>query len=188
MLIARSGLTACDSCIVRGTRVRAPSGSRAAEGLVAGDEVLAFDVVRFVSVPRRLTAVARSASREIFEIRVGGSVVRATAQHPFWVTEKRAWVRADALVAGDVLVLLEGDDPLPASIESITTVTREEPTDVFDLTVDGPEHTFFADGILVHNKEPLPQCPVDPVTFHCAPDASGVDGDASEPADAEAED
>ena len=35
---------------------------------------------------------------------------------------------------------------------------HKQPVSVYTLTVEGPEHNFFAEGILVHNKSPMLEC------------------------------
>lgn len=81
-----------------------------------------------------------------------------TKTHPIWVASRRAWLEVAQLAAGDVLTVFERDGGHAGTriLESIRATRRLEP--VFDLAIEGPEHTFFADDVLVHNKSVAPPC------------------------------
>ncbi|MEU0737412.1 polymorphic toxin-type HINT domain-containing protein, partial [Streptomyces lavendulocolor] len=75
----------------------------------------------------------------------------ATDEHPFWVTNLRAWVDAEDLTTGDLLRSPGGDHMELLGIRAWT-----EPMRVHNLTVDDL-HTYYvgvgAESVLVHNAK-----------------------------------
>jgi hypothetical protein len=172
------GLIGCSSCFVARTLVETPRGPRPIETIAVGDIVWSFSLERGERVARRVRAILRNKAREVRTIRAGGRVVAGvTSEHPFYDWANGAYRAVRDLVVGDVLASLEGESLRPCSIESVTSVETTEPSfDVYNLTIDGPEANYFAEGILVHNKEgPDPSCPSELVTVT----AHANDADAS---------
>ncbi|PWK89119.1 intein [Lentzea atacamensis] len=73
----------------------------------------------------------------------------ATGGHPFWVSDKAAWVEAKDLVPGDDIRTAED-----RSSKVTATARRTEHLTVYNLTVDGL-HTYYVQAgdasVLVHN-------------------------------------
>ena len=131
------------SCILEGTLIDTPSGSREIESLTIGDGVW----TRAPDGSREVGSVA-----EVFEARVDryleisladGGVLEVTALHPIAVRD--GWREAGDLVPGDLLRGREGWREITAISERLERVT------VFDLQVE-PNPNFYAAGVLVHNK------------------------------------
>lgn len=157
------GTIGTSSCFVRGTLVRTPRGDVPIEDLAVGDEVLSFRPEDGAVVRRRVLATLRNVARRVRVLTISGRTIVTTDEHPFWEAERRAWISAGDLARGAVLVQLRADGTTyPAAIEAVHDEMRLET--VFNLTVEGPEHTYFAGGIAVHNKSQLPQ-PELPLTF-----------------------
>ena len=78
-----------------------------------------------------------------------GSVLRVTAEHPLHAAGQ--WRRAGDLAPGDLISVLnrEPDAVAITAVLSVEEIATSEP--VYNLTVEEP-HTFFADGVLAHNK------------------------------------
>ena len=55
---------------------------------------------------------------------------------------------------------------------------------MWDLSIEGPEHDYFADGVLVHNKSPVGPCDLHPNPDWCHPT---VDAAMPDPEDAGAD-
>ncbi len=141
-----------DSCFVRGTRVRTPSGPRPIEELEVGDEVLSFRPEDGAVVARRVVATLRSTSQRVRVITLGDHDIVTTDEHPFWDAERRDWIPAREIDEHAVLVrVLDDGTTVPVRPTRVRQEMRvDEP--VFNLTVEGPEHTFFAGDVAVHNK------------------------------------
>lgn len=135
-------------CFPAGTIVHMRDGLAAIEEIREGDEVLAWSDDAQEVVPRVVTGVMQRWTNSLVEIEAGGTVVRATAEHPFWTSEG-GWTHAIDLEVGEHLVSAEGNE---LRIDRI--VLRNERTAVYNLEVE-TDHNYFvgSDGILVHNAE-----------------------------------
>lgn len=138
-------------CFAAGTPIATPSGDRRIETLEPGELVLSWDTEADSLVERRVLAHHRREAPGALTLEVdGGAELTVTAEHPFWDPLGRAWVEAGALGTGSLVAELVEGDLLPvqvASIEQVPGALR-----VHNLTVAGPEHNYFAGGVLVHNK------------------------------------
>lgn len=163
-----------DSCFVRGTRVLTPNGFEPIESLGVGDEIVSYSLSEKRTVRRAVLAVHRAIVRETRRVEVAGGVVIAgvTPTHPMYSLEAEAFLPAGRLVAGSDVALFR--DGAPAVLARVTAVVAtEHPTpdiEVWNLSVDGPDQTYFADGVLVHNKTYLaPYCATDHVKIEVVP-------------------
>lgn len=155
LLIPLVPLAGCPmmNCFVRGTRVDTPGGGVAIEALAIGDEVWAFDEHTRERVVAEVTALHRSPAKRVATLRVGDRVIAGvTEEHPFYDAERGQWVPARELAAGAPLVLCVNGQTRPVPLAAIEW--RDEDIEVFNLSVGGPE-TYFAEGVLVHNKSPV---------------------------------
>ncbi len=140
--------TGCmQTCIVEGTLIATPEGPAPVEALRVGDVVTArgFDGATTESTVSALSSsIVRRSLLVEFE---DGRVLRVTSEHPVMVGGR--WRRAGSIRRGDLVALESGE----ARAERVTG--NGGPARVFDLTVE-PHGTFFANGVLVHNKTVLP--------------------------------
>jgi hypothetical protein len=127
-------------CVARGTVVATPRGDAPIESLVPGDTVWGWDVERGGRVETPVLSIRESARERTIEL--GGA--RLTAEHPVWADGR--WTPAAEVAPGARLTTFPGGD---GAVATPTIVTGS--TAVFDLSVGWP-HTFFAGGVLVHNK------------------------------------
>jgi hypothetical protein len=134
-------------CFLPGTVVETADGPRGLEEVQVGDMVLGVDD-NGNHVFNEVVGTIRSLAVDYYVI---NGAIEVTGTHPFLVDQR--WVRAEGLCVGDVL---DSADGTPLVVESITRVDRGVRT--FNLSVSG-NHTFFADGVLVHNKEGDPNDP-----------------------------
>ena len=77
-----------------------------------------------------------------------GTQIKCTSNHPFWCNEK--WTRADELRIHDVLQVY---DEKSSSLKPVTITDLRmsaESMEVYNITTS--KHTYFANGVLVHNK------------------------------------
>lgn len=146
-----AGAACRTNSFVPGTKVLMADGStKAIDDVEIGDVVLAADPETGERGPRRvMDTIVGDGVKELVEIRVGGAVVTATDRHPFWVDDKGAWVDAQDLEAGDVLLAADRSTITVQSVRDRVEVGR-----VHNLTVDGI-HTYYVlageNEMLVHN-------------------------------------
>ncbi len=146
--ICKSGSCA-PTCFVAGTPIRlAGGGTRAIEAVRVGDEVLGYDTATGrVEAARVLKTFLHPAAATPTTLVVNGHL-RVTPDHPFYAGG--AWVRADHLRVGDMLLEVGAHGAVrPTPVVSITRVPGGMRT--YNLEVAGV-HDYFAGGVLVHNK------------------------------------
>lgn len=154
-----SSLAACGPfpfCVARGSRVRTPTGPRRIEELEVGDELVVADPATGLTAVSRLEAVIKS-TRECGTLRFSGRALSVTSDHPLYDPQAHGFFPAGDWLLGLRTHLLEITDSgaVAVPVENFEAFTRID--DVFDLTVAHEWHTFIAEGVLVHNKQP-PSC------------------------------
>jgi hypothetical protein len=153
------------SCFVEGTLIDTPSGPVAIEDLLVGDLVFSYSLERRELVARRIGAILGSTAREVRMLTAGKRVIAGvTPEHPFYDVARGTYRPVRELVAGGVVARLSSQNICPSVIEKISAKEMAIPAiRVFNLTIDGLEANYFAEGILVHNKSPelqrLEPCP-----------------------------
>lgn len=99
-----------------------------------------------------------TARRPLIELQLAdGRVVVGTAEHPFFTgvpgvdgpDEAGAWTDLGDLAPGATVLSLSNGALVPSEVARVTPLP--ERGTVHNLTVEGAK-TFFAEGILVHNK------------------------------------
>lgn len=126
----------------------ADGGRRAISTLRPGDRVLAFtpDGLPAPATVRRL--ITHEVDRYLI-LRTATTELHVTEEHPFY-TGDGLFKTVESLHVGDRIHAYDGTSRFAAQqILSLERVDR--PVTVYNLEVDGP-HTYFANGIAVHNK------------------------------------
>lgn len=141
------------SCLEEGTLVETPDGSRAIETLRVGDRVVSVDPASGARVGTRVSRVEH-AWAWCHKLRLDDRHVWLTAEHPLYSPEVGAFVPAEQWLSGDLRRTLGHDGQLVATNPGAWFERR--PCRVVDLTVSSAPHTFVANGIVVHNKQPPP--------------------------------
>lgn len=153
--------TGISSCFVTGTQVLTESGRRPIESLQAGDRVWSWDTDTNAPVLRKVIKLIKGESTETFLIQAGEQrIYGVTAEHPFWDPKTQAWIHAsDLSLDATLLCWLGVHEAKHVQMNSAPERTpHESPVPVFTLSVEGPEHNFFVNGLLVHNKSEVLQC------------------------------
>jgi predicted lipid-binding transport protein (Tim44 family) len=135
-------------CFLPGTLIlRADGTTGAIEAIRPGELLLAFTPDHDI-VTTTVRAIPTHEVDEYLVIVSERATVRATAEHPFYVGDG-LFRAAGSLRAGDSVYRLDGSRLAPELVLDVRRVIQR--TLVYNLCTDTP-HTFFADGIAVHNK------------------------------------
>ena len=158
LLCACSGGDDDIACFAAGTPVATPGGEVAIEDLQPGDRVLSLDRASGAVVPVTVTHVRVHRDRiyRLLEL-PGGARLGVTDNHPVFEASSGGFVPAGRLSNASRLVFLAGG---ATAVGSGLRVAGEGRGDVYDLSVTG-DHVFFASGVLVHNKSPDADPPID---------------------------
>ena len=163
LISAAFGLSGCfyQGCFVAGTLVDTPDGPRPIDALKRGDVVWAWSEAEGARVRRRIEATHRNLAQVVCRVEVGDDVIPGvTPEHPFFHVDAGEFVAFRDLPTDALLLTVVDGEPRPTRISGLQVTEHLEPcVMVFNLTVEGPEHTYFAEGVLVHNKPPGVYCP-----------------------------
>ncbi len=143
-----------ESCFVAGTLISMADGSlKSIEDIQVGDSVKSYDESSGSMVDSVVGHVFVHDAVEMGDYYlVINNRLRVTPDHPLFVNGD--WVDADSVVVGDSLLDVSGE-----SIEVLSVDRVFEPVVTYNLEVEGT-HTYFADGVLVHNKP-------GPIQYNC---------------------
>ncbi len=124
--------------------------------LTVGARLRSFDAAACRPVARPVSAVLLGPRRALVRLDHGGpdGPLLATADHPVYLPDDDAWAPAGTVRPGQRLLVLDARDRAAPRRVLDARPAPAPPTSVRTLSVGGPEHTFFADGVLVHNKPP----------------------------------
>ncbi len=128
-------------CVAAGTTVVTPQGNRLVERLRVGDVLLGYDVI---AQENRWVQLEALRTNKAVRLTMINDRLSLTPEHPVWADG--AWRPAGEITSAARL-RLETGEAFPATLQT----RAADHTKVFDLQVSSP-HTFFASGILVHNK------------------------------------
>ncbi len=131
-------------CFVKGTMIATLGGEMPIESITVGDYVLSFNETTGVIEPNKVLKTFSHLPQEYLLI---NNALGVTGNHIIYVN---GWLLpAKDIKLGDILTTLEGYEQV-TSIELIT-----QSLDVYNIEVEN-NHNFYAEGILVHNKGPIP--------------------------------
>jgi hypothetical protein len=137
-------------CFLAGTQITmADSTTKAIEEIEVGDVVLAYDEATGELKPDTVSKVHDPVVWDHYFL-VNGSM-KLTPSHP--VLSDGTWVEIGKLEVGDTLTAADGK---AVPIESIETI--KESVTVYNFATN-PYQTYIANGIIVHNKPPIPTEP-----------------------------
>ena len=141
------GASGGGTCFGAGTPVTMAGGDeRPIEGIRPGNQVLGYDLDRQQVVSARVLRVfvhPSTAGTLLFN-----GVLRVTPEHPFYADG--SWRTAGSLTPGANLWMLAPDGSMRVvALKSVTGL--DGPLTTYNLEVEGV-HTYFAGGLLVHNK------------------------------------
>ena len=155
-----------DYCFTAGTKIATLTGSKHIERVQIGDRVWSFDTEKEQIVEGRVSEVfAKKDYPNGAVVLADGRALHSSPDHPFFrertmsvvastpyreETSRLEVALAEHLVPGDVVFVLDGKQLKSAEVAS-TSFDADLAT-VYNFTVEGT-HSYFAEGVLVHNKE-----------------------------------
>jgi len=129
-------------CFLAGTEIStADNTSVYIEDLLPGDEIISQNEITGLKNTSTIERIEILSANKYFII---NGKVKATEEHPFYTLDGIKLVRN--LKVGDTL-LTEGDNELIVEI-----LRKDENVIIYNLINVTPNHNYFADGYLVHNK------------------------------------
>ncbi|MCX6666593.1 MAG: right-handed parallel beta-helix repeat-containing protein [Euryarchaeota archaeon] len=134
------------TCFLAGTPITMADGSsKNIETISIGDHVISYDTEKQMLTTGVViqTFVHENSNNGYLEI----NNLRVTPNHPLWINEE--WKEAGEAHLGDHLLRLDGTKEIITHIRYIPGTYT-----VYNLEVE-QDHTYFAHGVLVHNKAPL---------------------------------
>ncbi len=134
------------SCFLAGTEISTPNGQRAIETLQAGDQIYSLNEV---SKQKQISVIGQVLEADQPEYLVINERIHVTPHHPFYAVKNSSTqiVEAGKLQVGDHLISESGSLERINQIEKIVKTAH-----VYNLVNVSPNHNYFADQVLVHNK------------------------------------
>ena len=132
-------------CFVAGTKIAVPNGYKHIEDMECGDTILCFDD-RGIQRSSKVIATHIHQKEKVIRVTLwGGSTFTLTPNH-WCLTADNEFMEIGDFAEDDGLVFINNKILPITHIEEI-----EKPTVVYNLTVE-KYHTYYANGIKVHNK------------------------------------
>ena len=136
-------------CFVAGTKVLTQYGYKNIEDIKAGDLVWTISEETGEKELKPVLHTTISNTDEIYEIKVGDEIIKATPRHRFYVVDK-GWTRAYNIKKGDYLI--SADNMERQKIEEVVHKTNLKTTKVYNLAIlDNHNYLVSTSEILVHN-------------------------------------
>ena len=145
-----------EECFIAGTPITMEDGeSLSIEEIKVGDYVRSMQVDSGLLTVKPVLSVMQGSANTLYSLSTHSSKIEGvTPYHPFYLPTTNEWVRVEDLKIGDELVAVQNERTYIEKIEHIESHRTEQPVKVYNFTVAGPEHNYFAHSLLVHNKTP----------------------------------
>ena len=136
-------------CFVAGTMIATENGHLPIETISVGDHVWATDPETGKTELKRVVNTFVNETTCVTHITVKGETITSTQTHPYYVANQ-GWVLAKDLRAGDILVILNGEQVV---LELVQHEILESPVATYNFEVED-FHTYYVGeaNVLVHNK------------------------------------
>jgi hypothetical protein len=159
LVIGLGGLSACPHpCFIAGTRISTPDGFFCIEDIRVGQSVYSYDEASQQLVIGTVSRVFVHEDAAFGWLALSNQVqLGITEEHPVYLPEQRRYVEAQALRAGQELLLIDENAETPLLRRQTIAQglkLQESRVTVYNFSVERFEN-YFASGVLVHNKSPL---------------------------------
>lgn len=149
-------------CFISGTTVTMSNGEfKNIEDIISGDLILTYDMEKLEYGSGTVTSIESPIKDDIIEFNLSnGTSISSTTEHPFWVIDK-GWasyspdrtmldhqMNVSKLEVGDKLLDSQGNEIILLEMNS----DKQEFQKVYNILMSEGAHTYYANGILVHNK------------------------------------
>lgn len=166
-LPSRSAICNANHCFVAGTPVTMADGTeKNIEDVKPGESVLAYDPEKNEFISQIVNDIEAPIAEGYYDLNLeDGRSVGVTGEHPFYVRKpngKEGWASLEPYKTRQInpelsgVMLLENGDLIFAENKKWLTVTSSVyhagEIQTYNLRDVGETHTFFANGLLVHNK------------------------------------
>ena len=131
-----------DECIVSGSLVNTPNGTKTIDEILVGERLLSRDNSGSIVESRVKAKKVHSAPNHLRIRMASGRELLVT--HPHLVSTEQGWAPACSLRPGDKLRALE-------ALDTITDISKIDGTVKVHEIETYPVHNFFVAGLLVHN-------------------------------------
>lgn len=136
------------ACFLPGTQiVLADNTTREIQKIKVGDMVATYNVRKEILEKERVAQVLIHPDTQEGYLIING-YLKVTFNHHFLVNGKE-WQRADTLKVGDSLVNSSGKKVV---VQSIQKVLLNGTLTTYNLELEGQNHNYFAEDLLVHNN------------------------------------
>ncbi len=133
-------------CFLPDTKILMADGSyKEIWHVKAGDEVVSYNVESKKMAKSKVVELIIHPN-VLGEYLLINNKLKVTLNHPILINGE--WKDAGMAVVGDTIVNSSGESEIVKSIE----VAYQETHDLYNLHLDGSDHNYFADDVLVHNK------------------------------------
>ncbi len=141
------------NCFVAGTMVKLNDGSDVViEEVKIGDEILTYNEELGKNEKGIVGDLKKHTVDSVIRLTLDNeNIILTTSEHPFYVEGK--WITASKLQPLDVCLKSDGSESIISTVEVL-----KESHEVFNLLNVESTHTFYVNGILVHNKEFISPC------------------------------
>ena len=148
-------------CLLPGTNITLFDGSTInVEDIIGGESLLTYNIENSTFEEGLVTNIFTPIHNDIIKLVMGDNTIDCTSTHPFWSVNKKEWVslnpketmlnmdiNIEQLEIGDILLNEKNEQIILDDIIQIDT----EDIVTYDISVE-PNHTYYANSILVHNK------------------------------------
>ena len=133
-------------CFVAGTQVPTVDGYKNIEDIEVGDQVYSENPYTGEKGYKKVVETYIKEKHTIVYLKVNNETIETTNEHPFWVEEENAFVKAEDLEVGDTLRLRDGET---VTLEGIESKTSEDITKVYNFQV-ADWHTYYVTDMDMH--------------------------------------
>lgn len=142
----------CEFCLIPGTLIAQPHGTKRIEQIRAGDDVLVFNIDDGVLENADVEEVyTREYHGIVYVVTLDdNSVITMTPEHPVYV-HGHGWLEAQKLQANMNVTTLGNMWPEKTNASMIQSIVKEQYDGMVYNFATPPQHNYFANGLLVHN-------------------------------------